>query len=226
MFKKRQVVSTKGKNEAKKGEIISITRGNLIIANCDPINIKPHYIYILSDDPIKVGDNYFFESEQETIIRRAKTIDKTKEYWLDGDIKYGIILSKIIATNDPELNKPWIRDNDPQRLDPDYIHITTMNGLPKLSDGFIQSFVEKYIKNPITEIMVEYGLTIDKSMGHFHQQRDYFLKVNPDGTITTKDEKTTWNRSEVIRLCNKAWLKNPNDPNMLENFDNWIENNL
>lgn len=31
---------------------------------------------------------------------------------------------------------------------------------------------------------------------------------------------------EVINLCQKAWLKIPNTPNMLEEFDKWVEQNI
>ena len=229
MYKKRQVVSVKGKNEAKIGELL-ISNRTMFVANADPINIHPYYIYILSDDPIKDDDWFILlmNSNKHELHQKGKN-DKsginfnTESPWV-RDCK------KVIATNDPELNKGWIRDNDPQRLDPDYIHITTMNGVPKLSVGFIQKFVEKYnIKYPMTEIMVEYEyITTNEDWSKRPVELTGYekLKVNPDGTIHTKDEQTSWSREEVIRLCSRAWLKIPNDPNMLENFDKWVENNL
>jgi hypothetical protein len=38
--------------------------------------------------------------------------------------------------------------------------------------------------------------------------------------------KENFTRKEVIRLCSKAWLKNSNPENMLENFDKWVEKNV
>lgn len=200
MYKKRQVISLKGTEDAKIGELLISGNGTMFVANCDPILIKPIYIYILSDDPIKRSDWVICNSR----VQKVDTLDiENNGVKFVNPIYNGYISSckKVIATNDPELNKGWIRDEDPQREHPEYVMITTMNGLPKLSDTFIQQFIHRYnIKHPITDIMVEYGFTIDKSLGHFHQQRKYFLKVNPDNTVNTKEEKRTWSRSEVEEL--------------------------
>jgi hypothetical protein len=32
-----------------------------------------------------------------------------------------------------------------------------------------------------------------------------------------------YSEEEVKRICSKAWLKTPNTPNMLEEFDKWFE---
>ena len=36
-------------------------------------------------------------------------------------------------------------------------------------------------------------------------------------------QERMYSEEEVKRLCSKAWLKIPNTPNMLEEFDKWFE---
>jgi hypothetical protein len=36
-------------------------------------------------------------------------------------------------------------------------------------------------------------------------------------------EERMYSEEEVKRICSKAWLKTPNTPNMLEEFDKWFE---
>ena len=82
---------------------------------------------------------------------------------------------KIIASTDPALN------------------------LPMPSKGFIDQYIVSYNnRKPITDILVEYGYTIDTTVDHFDQRREYFLKVNPkDNTITIKKIKNTWDKEEL-----------------------------
>ena len=36
-------------------------------------------------------------------------------------------------------------------------------------------------------------------------------------------QERSYSEEEVKRICSKAWLKTPNTPNMLEEFDKWFE---
>ena len=36
-------------------------------------------------------------------------------------------------------------------------------------------------------------------------------------------QERLYSEEEVKRICSKAWLKTPNTPNMLEEFDKWFE---
>ena len=209
MYKKRQVVYFNGTEEAKIGELLISSNGTMFIANCDPVKKLPIYIYILSDDPIKEGN--WCVDKNNSVYRQIT--DKVFEQFTGA--------KKVIATNDPELHKGWIRDDDPKREYPDRVMITTMNGVPKLSDSFIQQFIHRYnIKLPIYDIMVEYGFTIDKSLGPFHQQRKYFLKVNPDNTVNTKEEQRTWTRSEVLEIARQAF--NQGEMNEGDNTESYL----
>ena len=217
MYKKRQVVFIKGTEEAKIGELLISGNGTMFVANCDPINARPTYVYVVSTDTIKVGDWFLNDDRDSVRANDGKPIwvlykcTSIENGWLYGNNFQGIGHNpdwsrKVIASNNPELHKGWIRDEDPKREYPDYVMITTMRGIPKLSDSFIQEFIHRYnIKHPMDDIMVEYGFTIDKSLGHFHQERRYFLKINPDDTVNTKEEQRTWTRAEVTEIARQAF---------------------
>lgn len=86
--------------------------------------------------------------------------------------------------------------------------------LPNINQEFIKFYIEENNKgNIITEGMVEYE-DLNK------------LKINENYTVNIKKVKDSWNKEEVIKLCSKAWLKTPNTPNMLEEFNKWIDINL
>jgi len=122
------------------------------------------------------------------------------------DVKY----KQIIVSTDPQIHN-----------------------LPKLPESFIEYFIEQYNKsNVITEIKVKYGYTINKSMGHFHQYREYFLKVNDDNIINIQPIKDSWSRDEVIifakAYAEAVWnIRHDNGSAFFDTLEKkWIEQNL
>lgn len=109
---------------------------------------------------------------------------------------------KVIASTDPSLN------------------------LPKPSDSFLQIYIDCFNKNEkIKECLVEYeGIGRMKSGGEYCPII-YVPKVTK-GEITIRKVKDSWSREEVVKLCQKCWLKQPNTENILEEFNNWISKNL
>lgn len=173
------------------------------------------HLYITSDDETKKGD--YGLSKLNEIVRFEKNFDPK-------------LYKKIIATTNSSLKIA--------REDSDTNSIWKIDGalLPQPSQSFIEKYIIEYnTGNIITDVMVEYGYTVNKSMGHFHQEREYFLKVNSkDNTITIRKTKTSWSREEVDILCRKAFLLYKSDdtgyPGVIksskEKEDKWIEENL
>jgi hypothetical protein len=50
---------------------------------------------------------------------------------------------------------------------------------------------------------------------------DAYAKGIQDGAKWQQERM--YSEEEVKRICSKAWLKTPNTPNMLEEFDKWFE---
>lgn len=157
-----------------------------------------NHLYVLSDDEIEKGDWY---SNGKNIFKCDNIKDVSKPRYKH--------LKKIIATTNISL----IEDNKSIKL------------IPK---SFVKYFIKQYNKgNTIAKVNIEYekqNTTNDE--GFPDGLYSLGLKVNKDNTINIKTVKDSYSRKEVIRLCNKAWLKQPNTPNMLEEFNNWIEQNL
>lgn len=122
----------------------------------------------------------------------------------------------------------------------DRLVATHFKSLPKLSKDFLKKYVEKYNKREaITDVLVEYSYTINKSMGHFHQYREYSLKLSSQNEITIHPVKQSWTREEVLELLKtygsiceymgKEVMKNLPHPLSEEELNipnKWIEENL
>lgn len=176
----------------------------------------PQHLYIVSDEPIKVGD--WVLKPDGTIIQM--THNNIVSY-LDSQ---STATKKIIATTDKYLELPY-------------------NGgrhefLPHPSQSFIEKYVEEYNKgNIITEVMVEYEKVIPNpqtiSKEFDFDDIVFNLKVNiKDNTITIRRVKDSWNKEELIKiladytdtLFENSWSRNglSND----EYSKNWIDKNL
>lgn len=187
----------------------------------DKIEGEFQHLYILSDEEIMIGDWYYTSLEHDnSFIRQCKVIDKSKEYWLDNDLKYqGNLKSdygsyKIIATTDSSMG---IFDENNHQL---YYY-------PSPSRSFIQKYVDEYNKgNIITDILVEYNTSDENMDGYVSmfggKEIGDTLKINAkENTISIKRIKVSYNRDEVIFLLNGAFgLKT------LADLDDWIKENL
>lgn len=163
----------------------------------------PQHLYILSDDPIQVGD-WIYESDLETINRAGQ------------DYVRNIMDSKIIATTDSSLShREWVGMVDGEDT---YEEIV----LPQPSPQFIEKYVEQYNKgNQITEVLVEY----ERGFKHneFMEREFYNIspKVNPkDNTITIKKVKDTYTQEEVDELLDRQ--TSITTAQMLEKYKGYI----
>lgn len=90
-------------------------------------------------------------------------------------------------------------------------------GLPKVSEGFIKKYVEKYnAGTPITHVMVEYEEEVPGD-GAIKP------KVDSHNTITIKPVKDSYTLEEVKHALFQLWQYNPKDT---ETFDEWFEQNF
>lgn len=138
---------------------------------------QPQHLYIISDDKLKDGDWCY-----DTHPKAEMKINQ----WQNSYNKIESLIThcqKIIATTDKSL------DFAPFGGQPILI-------LPEPSQGFIKKYCEK---GGIDEVMVEYDF-IGGVNGQF---KTAIPKISSDNTITIKSIKDTWNREEVMEICNK-----------------------
>lgn len=163
--------------------------------------VEGFHLYFMSNCPIKKGDWYFFESERESFIRQAKVVDRTKEYWLDNDIKGGVTLKKIVATTNSSL---LIEDGKDTIASASGFSLThpIYNTLPQPSQEWIKYFINQYVNGYIiTQAVVESfetivgqcscichnsGVQVLHCMPCCYPEIIETIKVNNDNTIAIK----------------------------------------
>lgn len=180
-------------------------------------NIGNH-LYIISNDEIKEGDWYCYNTIKGNQIKQYFEKEHFSE---EHVISLGNLSGKkIIATTDESLSL-----NVAGKLD-----LGTL-ALPQPSQSFIEKYIEQYNKgNIITDIMVEYVDNGEEDwIGDNHNGEPFWnekieLKINPkDNTITIKSIKNSWNKDEVIELIHTSCDDCCFNPMLL---DKWIEDNL
>ena len=69
-----------------------------------------------------------------------------------------------------------------------------------------------------------YPTTIDSftDNGFDLSERERLIFIN-GAKWQQEQDKNKYSEEEVKRICSKAWLKTPNTPKMLEEFDKWFE---
>jgi hypothetical protein len=133
---------------------------------------KYQNIHILSDDKIKENTNTFSEG-------------------LNGDWYFNSIYKAIARCGDITL------------YDFKIVATTDLSlGLPKLSQSFIDKYIEEYNKgNIFVEIMIESDFTLgneeDENQNLIPVEE---LKTNSDNTINTKEVKESYNREEILQI--------------------------
>lgn len=219
-FKKCKVVMLPTNEKAHFGDLFLNEYNHLEVFNRPFAIFDKEYIYITSDEEIKVGDSFLSD--------RRNSIYENNEVPVYELFKCTSIFNKWIGINnnkDLGLNPTWSKK----------VIATTNNDmsifdllLPQPSNQFIEKYIEEYNKgNVITDVLVEYEFDNEghKDNPGWHNQK---LKVNSKGnTITIKKVKDSWNREEVIELISD-WtrMKSGLNINLPDNFDNWIETNL
>lgn len=169
---------------------------------------RPQHLYILSSEEIKEGE-YYYDVRRNNIGKRESH---------SGSLNNYNYYKKIIATTDILLTN-YIKVKD---------GFGSYNKLPRPSDDFLKAFVEKQGK--IDKVLVEYiykeGLgsaTTDINNNRLGDK----LKIAPDNTITIKpfEEKTSWNREEVVEILKKFDIE-MGDTHGPTTRNKWIEENL
>jgi hypothetical protein len=172
-------------------------------------NSKPQHIYITSDEEIKEGD-WCYNSINNNVYK--KEIDKLSfayEYKIILTTDQDLIKDSVQKINDEFLE--WFVKNPSCEFVP--IITTTVNNesLYKTNIGF-ESWRKEEQKQHLIDIM-----KADEELGLYWQGE---MKKQP---MTFVPNKRMYSEEEVKRICSKAWLKTPNTPNMLEEFDKWFE---
>lgn len=177
---------------------------------------KYQHLYILSDDEIKEGNWYEFES----MLNQATT-----KYSLEVS-KY-IKAKKIIATTDSSLGYNDILSIHQRRGLTN--HYPTFKPLPSIPQSFIKQYVSEYNKgSKIEEVMIEYEFEKPFMTVNDDEERveNYPISpiLNPDNTISIKASKTSWTREEVINSIRSYSSYKTGE--FTSDDLNWIRNNL
>mgnify|MGYP000494000036 FL=1 len=137
----------------------------------------------------------------------------------DSDL---FICKKVIATTDESLRIYYAIDYDYDKLSTHTNLEVGDKSLPRPSDDFLKAFVKA--EGKITEVLVEINTEFyadskpfatkasrdsyvqETGASHSCWTKNLGMKVSPDNTISIKpiqEEKTSWNRDEVIELLEK-----------------------
>lgn len=167
-----------------------------------------YHLYITIDENIKEDElPCWAVNKNKDTVYQIQTFEGSKNW------------NKVIATTNSSLKIGKLeRTENCSKLykdEKEFIEYT----LPQPSPSFIKVFIDEYNKkNTIVEVMVEY-----EGIEWLDRPLEYFPKIHPkDNTITIRKVKDSYNREEVINLCDKLFV--PKNWNI--SFDTWIEQNL
>lgn len=132
-----------------------------------PVKPKPQHLYFISDDEIKDGDWVF--NLKENLVEQVKSKEDL-DFINEINSFEGIIIKKIIATTNEQLNKDLIYDGE-------YFDSEFKKGLPRPSKEFLKKYCEL---GGIDKVLVEY----DCDHSQMPNKVIDILKVAPDNTIT------------------------------------------
>jgi len=150
------------------------------------VDIKPKQLYVVSDEPISVGDYYFNPANLKATIERGPTwggtIISLCEYDHEAKSCNDKNLSpvfKVVATTDESL------------------------GLPRPSNSFLKVYGTVFNKMHNVLVETETVLTDPDLSDEVTRER---IKVAPDNTITIRPfVEKTYTKEEVIKLIQGAW---------------------
>lgn len=166
-----------------KSSVNSILRqkknGTMRLADSDELSDDESFVqmYIVSNDAGRLDDWCFelYDEYESDLVRYPSSFLGKSWYlrrmnmaWSENDP----LCKRIVGTTHPELTKVWVRDNDPNRLNPDYIDITPVSGVALVPISFLQLFVDSYNN----------GKVIKKVKVKYHRSKDNsrkILRINP-----------------------------------------------
>lgn len=208
--------------ETQKSNICTYCDDNILELYAEPINkskYKPYHIYISTDEEIK-EDDWVIEGIEQMAPLYISKIEKNDlkrcfENWENKSCR------KIIASTDDSL---IIKYDGKTSINKDW------NGklLPKITDEFIEYYIEQYNKANVIEDIVLVKLEKDTDIHSDDLPIISFtkLKVTPDDTINIKIVKESYSRDEVKQLLEKGMVYSSPFTSLSERMSDWIENNL
>ena len=219
---------------------ISDDNGKLEYSNLGCQLYKYQNFYVTSEEKIKEGNWVLirnFDIKNQSKIVRVKEFVKIAEInyiiYEEDCKRFKVVTSyckKIIASTDESLE--FIR----HELYPNgnTTGVRSLIEIPKLPLSWINLTIEQYNSgNPINKVLVEHN---DEGICRFHQRDGGYddrliggdLRLNSDNTINIKLEKKSWNKEELIDLCQDAWNSSTTgDDESCYCFADWLrENNL
>jgi len=157
------------------------------------------HLYITTDDEIKEGDwcLFFWDGTKDGELGQVGS--EPQQYLPSKGHTLNRNLRKIIATTDPKLRSDSLIE-DPARPED---NLLIRKGIPKIP----QSFIESYCKNPVDNVMVEYGLFHD---GNFKDDDETHAfkairkpRVNSHNEIIIHPVKDSWTVEDLPDLLNR-----------------------
>lgn len=211
---------------------------------------KAQHLYILSDEPIKIGDWVIWFGKYNLPFLK-KVIGERQDEWLLSST-YDMWVEKnkpkkIIAATDSSLE---IWREEYTGIPPRKAKVNFPNEqLYKISKQFIQYFIKQYNKgNIINEVEVDfhenckfkyYKSGISNKMIAEKYDINYTLKIDKENCISIliKEEEKLYTKDEVEKLCTNSYLEGLNygvsrtrNPDHYVYVDSplvkWIEENL
>jgi len=153
---------------------LSLGRGGSFLAETHKTSKagSPQVIHIFSEEPVRVGDYYYFTWSGAKDVHKCHSQNEADE--CNGKIRTDINIDgcskRIIASSEKEL----IED-----------------GVPSFSDDFVGVYRKAFNSgNPITEVKVEYSPT-DNTLSVFAPKigRDGNIRIHQSEVFTKKDLK-------------------------------------
>ncbi len=187
-----------------------------------PSNATYQHIYITSDERIKEGD---WVIKISSLYKGGGIIQKYS--FIDSQFE-DIIFKKIILTTDQDLIADGV-----QAIDDEFLEWFVKN--PSCEKVEVYEVNGKLFADPIIPQEEPKQEALEEAAEKFcdipkKQSGDkYKFSAHDRLLYNTFIEGAKWqaermySEEEVKRLCSKAWLKIPNTPNMLEEFDKWFE---
>ena len=150
-------------------------------------NKRSHYLYFISDEPIKEGNN-IYNTVQKTIFIADEQFMKLIGNSLSTN-------KKIIATTNPDFWQIYGPDRGP--------------AIPKIDTTFIEVYIRE--EGKIDTVLLEYkDIGGEEWMGDDHNGEPFWneilqLKLKPNGSVTVHPVKEKmYTKEEVTIVLNKA----------------------
>ena len=179
----------------------------------------------LIKDGVQAIDDEFLEwFVKNTSCENVKVFYDLFEFEKDSSRKqYKIIIPK----EEPKQEVTGVDDNRPK---PNYCYAKEQGhgeigcvfpachcGLP-IKQETLEEVAKIWVNNRFTK-----QICGDESYPDIHASKEGIVESH---IIFAKwQQERMYSEEEVRKLCSKAWLKQPNTPNMLEEFDRWFERN-